>query len=87
VRWFIDTGMRRGIPDQKARARTITLYTDKKPLLKALGITDETRIYCFLVNRAGQILWRAEGEFDDSKAASLRQYLQSHMKPSSEAPK
>jgi hypothetical protein len=84
VRWFIDTGMRRGIPDKKARSRTITLYIDKKPFLKALGITDESRIYCFLVNRSGQVLWRAEGEFDDSKAVSLRQYIQSLMKPPSE---
>ena len=87
VRWFIDTGMRRGIPDQKARSRTITLYIDKQPFLKALGIADENRIYCFLVNRSGQVLWRAEGEFDDSKAVSLRQYLQSLMKPPLEGPK
>jgi hypothetical protein len=87
VRWFIDTGMRRGIPDKKARSRTITLYIDKQPFLKALGITDENRIYCFLVNRSGQVLWHAAGEFDDSKAVSLRQYLQSLMKPPSESQK
>ena len=81
VRWFIDTGMRRGIPDPKARSRTITLYMDKQPFLKALGITDENRIYCFLVNRSGQVLWRAEGGFDDAKAVSLRERLQSLMKP------
>jgi hypothetical protein len=83
VRWFIDTGMRRGIPDQKARSRTITLYIDKRPFLNALGITDENRIYCFLVNRSGQVLWRAEGGFDDAKAASLRERLRSLMKPPS----
>jgi hypothetical protein len=87
VRWFIDTGMRRGISDPKARSRTITLYIDKQPFLKALGIADEDRIYGFLVNRSGQVLWRAEGEFDDSKAVSLRKYLQSLMKPASEGPK
>jgi hypothetical protein len=83
VRWFIDTGMRRGIPDQKARSRTITLYIDKQPFLKALGITDENRIHCFLVNRSGQILWRVEGGFDDAKAVSLRERLQSLVKPPS----
>jgi hypothetical protein len=87
VRWFIDTGMRRGIPDPKVRSRTITLYIDKQPFLKALGIADESRIYCFLVNRSGQILWRAEGVFDDSKALSLREYLQSLTKPLSEGSK
>jgi hypothetical protein len=83
VRWFIDIGMRRGIPDQKARSRTITLYIDKQPFLKALGITDENRIHCFLVNRSGQILWRVEGGFDDAKAVSLRERLQSLVKPPS----
>jgi hypothetical protein len=83
VRWFIDTGMRRGIPDLKARSRTITLYIDKQPFLKVLGITDENRIYCFLVNRSGQVLWRAEGGFDEAKAVSLRERLQSLMKPPS----
>jgi hypothetical protein len=83
VRWFIDTGMRRGIPDQKARSRTITLYIDKRPFLNALGITDENRIYCFLVNRSGQVLWRAKGGFDDAKAASLHERLRSLMKPPS----
>lgn len=85
VRWFIDTGMRRGIPDQKARSRTITLYIDKQPFLKALGITDESQICCFLVNRSGQVLWRAAGGFDDAKAVSLRECLQSLMKQPSEA--
>jgi len=83
VRWFIDTGMRRGIPDQKARSRTITLYIDKQPFLKALGITEENRIHCFLVNRSGQVLWRAEGVFDEAKAVSLRECLQIPMKPPS----
>jgi hypothetical protein len=67
VRWFIDTGMRRGIPDQKARSRTITLYIDQQPFLKAPGVTDENRICCFLVNRSGQVLWCDEGVFGDSK--------------------
>jgi hypothetical protein len=75
LRWVIDTGMRRGIPDLKARARTITLYIDKQPFLKALGISDERHIYCLLVDREGRVLWRAEGTFDESKALSLRDTL------------
>jgi hypothetical protein len=80
LRWIIDSGMRRGIPDPKARARTITLYVDKAPFLKALGITDETRIYCFLVDRTGRVLWRTDGVFDESKALSLRDVLQKLMR-------
>jgi hypothetical protein len=75
TRWFIDSGMRRGIPDRKARERTITLYLDKKPFCEALLINDQKTIYEFLVNRNGDILWRSQGAFDETKAASLNAVL------------
>ena len=75
MRWFIDTGMRHGIPDRKARERTITLYLEKKPFLDSLLITDEKRVYAFLVDRQGNVLWRSEGVFDESKGASLQSAL------------
>jgi len=75
VRWFIDSGMRRGIPDRKARERTITLYLDKKPFCEALRITGQKKIYEFLVNREGEVLWQSDGVFDEKKAASLRDVL------------
>jgi hypothetical protein len=78
VRWFIDTGMRRGIPDRKARERTITLYLDRKPFCDALLITDQNKIYAFLVDREGKVLWRSEGVFDEGKGASLRKALREH---------
>ena len=74
-RWFINSGMRRGIPDRNARARTITLYLDKPSFRKALNIPDEKRIYAILVDRSGRVLWRAEGDFDEAKAASLQAVL------------
>ena len=76
--------MRRGIPDPKARARTITLYIDKAPFLKALGIPDEKRVCCFLVDRTGRVLWRTEGVFEESKGLSLRDALQELLKSGSE---
>ncbi len=78
MRWFIDSGMRRGIPDRKARERTITLYLDKKPFCDALAISDQKTIYAFLVDRAGRVLWRSDGDFDEMKAASLRAALEGH---------
>ena len=75
VRWFINGGMRRGIPDPAARARTITLYIDKAPFCEALNITDEKQIYAILVDRSGRVLWRAAGDFDEAKAASLQAFL------------
>lgn len=75
VRWFIDSGMRRGIPDRKARARTITLYLDKSSFRRALNLPDEKQIYAVLTDRTGRVLWRAEGDFDEAKALSLKQAL------------
>jgi hypothetical protein len=75
MRWFIDTGMRHGIADRKARERTITLYIDKKPFCDALLISDQKKIYQFLVDRKGKVLWRSEGLFDETKGASLRSAL------------
>lgn len=75
MRWFIDTGMRHGIPDRGARERTITLYLEKKPFLDALLISDQKKIYAFLVDRQGKVQWRSEGVFDKSKGASLRSAL------------
>jgi len=78
VRWFIDNGMRRGIPDRKARQRTITLYVEKKQFCEALAISNQKQIYAFLVDRKGNVLWRAEGDFDEAKGASLNSALSQH---------
>lgn len=77
MRWFIDSGMRRGIPDLKARERTITLYLDKKPFCDVLHIYDQKKIYALLVDRSGKILWRSEGDFDNMKGAKLKDALTS----------
>jgi hypothetical protein len=78
MRWFIDTGMRHGIPDRKARERTITLYLEKKPFLDAMLITDQKKIYAFLVDREGSVLWRSDGVYEETKGASLRIALGEH---------
>ncbi len=76
-RTFINEGMRAGIPDQTARERTITLYLDKSKFKSALEIADENDITLFLVDRNGEILWRANGAYTQEKADSLLQYIQS----------
>jgi hypothetical protein len=70
---YIDGGMRSGIPDPDARARTITLYTDKDSFRKALGLGPEDRIYAVLVDREAAILRVEEGPAtDDSVEAMLK---------------
>jgi hypothetical protein len=76
VRWFINNGMRSGIPDQHARESTITLYIDKEPFRAALGIPDEQTIHVLLIDAAGRVIWRttdahaAEKEKDLENAIS-----------------
>jgi len=71
ARYFINEGMRRGIPEQKAREVTITLYLEKEPFLQALDIPDEDSIHILLVGKEGRIHWRAEGSMTESSAAGL----------------
>ena len=70
-RSFIDGGMRAGIPDREARARTITLYLDKVAFRSALDLPGEEDIYVLLVDRQGRVLWRAQGSFTPEKGESL----------------
>ena len=77
-RWGLNTGMRMGIPDKKAREVTITLYIDKQAFRKALNIPDEERIYVLLVNRKGEVLWRVEGPFSEEKGRDLKHTIESN---------
>ena len=74
-RWFINQGMRAGIPNPKARARTITLYIDKESFKRELEIPTEQTIYIFLVDRMGRLLWRSDGEYTSAKAMELEQHI------------
>ena len=71
IRPMIDGGMRRGIPDSTVRAATITLYIDKGPFKRALGITTEDRIEVLLVDRRGNIRWQCSGPMTPSLGAEL----------------
>lgn len=74
-RMFLNEGMRAGIPNQATRARTITLYLDKRPFRQALDIPNEQHMWVYLFDDTGNVLWRIAGQFDAEKGASLRQFL------------
>lgn len=74
-RTFINEGMRAGIPDQLARARTVTLYLDKNSFKYALEIGTENEIVVMLVDQEGLILWRTSGEFTTQKSSELLELL------------
>ena len=75
MRGFIDGGMARGIPAKATREATITLYIDKSPFKKALGISTEDRIITLIVARGGRVLWRADGRFNTASGAELSAML------------
>ena len=81
VQSFINSGMRRGIPDKDARAATITLYLDKTNFLKEIGIADEKKIYVYLVNRTGKIFWKAEDRLSIEKFAELEKKVTENLPP------
>ena len=75
MRWMINRGMRGGIDDRGARARTITLYLDTEPFKRALGISAEQEIHVLVVDRAGNVRWRTAGAFSDEKGQGLARSL------------
>jgi len=75
MRWMLNRGMRSGIDDRAARERTITLYLDKEPFKRALGIADENTITVLLVHRDGGVLWRTTDAFTREQGAKLEQAL------------
>jgi hypothetical protein len=68
---FIDGGMRSGIPDVEARARTITLYTDVGTFRQALGLENENTIYSVLLDEQGIVVDIVEGDFEQAKLDQL----------------
>lgn len=64
-RLWINNGMRAGIPDEKSRERTITVYTNKADFLEAMDMNPE-KIYVLLLDGKGKILWRTEGALDSA---------------------
>ncbi len=67
-RTFINEGMRAGIPNARARERTVTLYVDMARFMRALGIPGKNEVHVLLVDRrGGAIVWRTTGSFDEAK--------------------
>ncbi|MBN1195966.1 MAG: hypothetical protein JXA62_01015 [Candidatus Aminicenantes bacterium] len=75
ARWFINSGMRGGIPDRAARGRTITLYLDKEAFRSALNIEDEETITAFLLDMDGRVAWRHSGPRTEAAGGELRNAL------------
>jgi hypothetical protein len=71
----IDGGMRAGIPDKATREVTITLYLDRAAFMRSLEIPDIKAIVLLLVDKEGNIYWRGQGPFDETRKEGLEQVL------------
>jgi hypothetical protein len=75
IRSFIDGGMRRGIPSVQDRAHVVTLYGDKKALMKTMGLTNEKTVHALVVDRAGRIIAGVSSSYSAAGAATLNKAL------------
>ena len=73
--WFINEGMRVGIPNPKTREHTITLYLNKISFRKALGFPDEDHIYILVIDRQGQVLYQLRGPHTPESETFLRDFI------------
>lgn len=73
-RFWINNGMRSGIEDSIARARTITLYTDREKFLNHMQMSQD-RIYTLLLDKDANIIWRCEGPVTDQSIDELKEFL------------
>jgi hypothetical protein len=75
VRWFIDNGMRSGIPDTEVRARVVTLYVpDRKAWLQQVGIKSTAQAYLAVVGSNGEVKALA-AQSDVKTSADLANFL------------
>ena len=74
-RTFIQSGMRGGIKEDRARERTVTVFTKREPFFKLMNM-NEDNIYTLLLDKDANILWRTEGVTNKSNKQQLRNILQ-----------
>jgi hypothetical protein len=75
ARFFIDGGMRAGIPSNATRRHTVTLYLDKRDFKRALGIENEKSIRLYAIGRDGRVYWCGSGPFDAETASGLERIV------------
>lgn len=73
-RSFINNGMRRGVLGEKARKRTITVYTNRQKFFEMMNMKEEN-IYLLVLDKEGKILHRIEGDATNEAISQLKSYF------------
>jgi hypothetical protein len=74
-RWFIDNGMRRGIPNIENRSHIVTVYGNKTELMKSMGIAGEEKVHVLVLDQKGQILARVKGDYSEANSKEILKAL------------
>jgi hypothetical protein len=76
TRWFVDVGMRSGIPNLETRARVFTIYAPRDNFVRSLGLPNITEVHLAVSDRDGRILSHVSGEWTTRKESKLRKALE-----------
>lgn len=68
-------GMRLLIDEDLHSHFVMPFMENREVLLEALDIPDFETMYIVVMNTAGEVLWRIEGEYTEEKGAALREQL------------
>jgi hypothetical protein len=70
-RWWDASSLRTDETDPQLLHWIVPLFIDRQKLIKDLDVPNQKQIVILLVNRQGQILWRAAGSMTEAKRQSL----------------
>jgi len=61
--------------------RLVPVFTDRQQFIRAAGLSGPDHASVLVLDRNGQVLARAEGQFDPARATALRETLQPVVRP------
>lgn len=70
-RWWETASLRNDQTDPETLHWIVPLFVERGPFLNSLGIANAKQVAVLLVDRQGQVLWRALGAMTEDKRASL----------------
>src|SRR5690606_37654712 len=76
VRGIISGGMNVVIPDEQVRVITLMLFLDDlDAFVNGLSISDKSGLQVLLLNAAGEVIWRGNGDYSETAGNDLRTAL------------
>jgi hypothetical protein len=77
----VETRLLRRYPLEAERARLLPAFVNRDQFVRAAGLHSANEVYAVVLNRQGEVLARAEGQFDPEKAVRLRETLRERGMP------